>query len=214
MVCGGYLRIDLLGKITIQEADDLYYIAIRRVKASGLPIGALDKPIVSSSIIRFAISCSSFVKDLLAEESQPQSSSDAQGQDTNKKRAKLSLPLATDKELAIVAAAKAFNESHDGEAFFNDLSNIFQQHLVPAVEIEKRRQEKRGQIKTLLASSSPSDHAKAASIVISAGDVCCCLPNRARDLFALIVLWLNVLKPICGHITGRGSENRRHLRVV
>lgn len=50
---GGYLFIRLIGKVTTQQADELYYIAIRNITAWGMPIGLIKSKIIQKSILQY-----------------------------------------------------------------------------------------------------------------------------------------------------------------
>lgn len=65
LVAGGFLRIDLYGRVQTQPDDDLYYTVLQRVVALGLPIAGLDKPVLSEALVRFAVSRSCFHKSLI-----------------------------------------------------------------------------------------------------------------------------------------------------
>ncbi|KNC82887.1 hypothetical protein SARC_04830 [Sphaeroforma arctica JP610] len=56
IVVGSHIKIELLGRRSIQPADGLYYIVLKQVKAYGIPLGVLDMPVLAELLLKEATS--------------------------------------------------------------------------------------------------------------------------------------------------------------
>ena len=61
---GGYIRIDFIGRYQTQPQDELYYTVMENISAKGLPIGLVTSPLLSNSLLNFALTQESFIDDL------------------------------------------------------------------------------------------------------------------------------------------------------
>jgi hypothetical protein len=65
VVIGSVIRIDFLGKVSIQPGDNRYYTVMSKVEVYGAPLSALPSSILTKSIVCQASDIPDEVNDLL-----------------------------------------------------------------------------------------------------------------------------------------------------